>query len=301
MARARALRTWLGLAPHHVRRARLPWLSNFFADRGTHLSAMIAYYALLSLVPLLFILLLPLTFIGRQTETSFLIKQVSQALPGQSVTEIVGIVNDLRRHATTIGLVGLGLLVWSSLGLLSAIASALNIIYEVPNGSFLRQKLQILGLIAAAFTGVLLSLTGVTALSAWASSYSQSVLGIMSVEEMIGLAFSAITTGVFLYLVYRYIPNTPVTSREVLPGVLFGVIAFQLSFRLLPFYVRVVATVPTLKALGGIVVLLVWFFLMGNVLLLGAEINWWYGRGRKIEAALDAPKGPGLSGARPQE
>ena len=41
-----------------------------------------------------------------------------------------------------------------------------------------------------------------------------------------------------------------------------------------------IGTVATLKALGGIVVLLVWFFLMGNILLLGAEINWWYGRGR---------------------
>ena len=43
---------------------------------------MIAYYALLSFVPLLFLLLFPLQFVGQQTESSFLIRQLSQAFSG---------------------------------------------------------------------------------------------------------------------------------------------------------------------------------------------------------------------------
>ena len=58
----RGPRSWLGLRPRHRRAPHLPWLVNFFADRGTHLAAMIAYYALLSFVPLLFLLLFPLPF-----------------------------------------------------------------------------------------------------------------------------------------------------------------------------------------------------------------------------------------------
>ena len=71
----RGPRSWLGLRPRHRRAPHLPWLVNFFADRGTHLAAMIAYYALLSFVPLLFLMLFPLQFIGQQTESSFLIRQ----------------------------------------------------------------------------------------------------------------------------------------------------------------------------------------------------------------------------------
>ena len=37
-----------------------------------------------------------------------------------------------------------------------------------------------------------------------------------------------------------------------------------------------------LKAAGGALILLVWLYLMGNILLIGAEINWWVGRGRAL-------------------
>ena len=84
----------------------------------------------------------------------------------------------------------------------------------------------------------------------------------------------------FLFVVYRYVPNTSVTSREVVPGVVFSTVTLQAGFFALPLYLDAIDTVASLKALGGIVVLLVWFFLMANILLLGAEINWWYGRGR---------------------
>ena len=64
MTGTRGSRSWLGLRPHHRRARHLPWLVNFFGDRGTHLAAMIAYYALLSFVPLLFLLLFPLRSSG---------------------------------------------------------------------------------------------------------------------------------------------------------------------------------------------------------------------------------------------
>jgi membrane protein len=279
MTSRRGPRSWLGLRPRHRRAPHLPWLVNFFADRGTHLAAMIAYYALLSFVPLLFLMLFPLQFIGQQTESSFLIRQLSQAFPGQSVDDIVQVVNDLRGPASTLGLIGLLLLLWSALGLLSAIGSALNIIYEVPNRPFLQQKAQTLLLVFGAIVGLVTLLTVVTTLSAFAKSYASSVLG-LSVEQLLGLLFSSVVMVAFLFVVYRYIPNTAVTSREVMPGVVFATVTMQAGFFCLPLYQDAVDTIASLKALGGIVVLLVWFFLMANILLIGAEINWWYGRGR---------------------
>jgi membrane protein len=280
MTSRRGPRSWLGLRPRHRSAPHLPWLVNFFADRGTHLAAMIAYYALLSFVPLLFLMLFPLQFIGQQTESSFLIRQLSQAFPGQSVDDIVQVVNDLRGPGTTLGLIGLALLLWSALGLLSAIGSALNIIYEVPNRPFLQQKGQTLLLVLGAIIGLVTLLTVVTTLSAFARSYASSVFGILSVEQLLGIVFSSTVMVAFLFVIYRYIPNTTMTSREVLPGVAFSTLTMQAGFLCLPLYLDAINTVASLKALGGIVVLLVWFFLMSNILLLGAEINWWYGRGR---------------------
>jgi membrane protein len=280
MTSRRGPRSWLGLRPRHERAPHLPWLVNFFADRGTHLAAMIAYYALLSFVPLLFLMLFPLQFIGQQNESSFLIRQLAQAFPGSSVEDIVQVVNDLRGPASTLGLIGLLLLLWSALGLLSAIGSALNIIYEVPNRPFLQQKAQTVVLVLGAIVGLITLLTVTTAVSAWAKSYANTVFGLISVEELVGVAFSSVTMVAFLFVLYRYVPNTQLTSREVMPGVIFTTVTLQLGFFALPLYLDAIDTVASLKALGGIVVLLVWFFLMSNILLLGAEINWWYGRGR---------------------
>src|SRR4029077_9126717 len=164
--------------------------------------------------------------------------------------------------------------------LLSAIGSALNIIYEVPNRPFLQQKAQTLLLVFGAIVGLITLLTVTTALSAWATSYANTVFGLVSIEELVGLGFSSITMVAFLFVLYRYVPNTSVTSREVVPGVVFATVTLQAGFFALPLYLDAIDTVASLKALGGIVVLLVWFFIMSNILLLGAEINWWYGRRR---------------------
>jgi uncharacterized BrkB/YihY/UPF0761 family membrane protein len=36
----------------------------------------------------------------------------------------------------------------------------------------------------------------------------------------------------------------------------------------------------TLQAFGGLVLLLFWLYVMANILVLGAEINWWVARAR---------------------
>ena len=52
--------------------------SKFFADRGTHLAAMIAYFALLSFVPLIFLALALLGLGGRTTESSYFVEELQK-------------------------------------------------------------------------------------------------------------------------------------------------------------------------------------------------------------------------------
>jgi len=49
-------------------------LAKFFRDRGTHLAAMIAYFALLSFVPLTFLALSLLGFAGRADDLPFVVE-----------------------------------------------------------------------------------------------------------------------------------------------------------------------------------------------------------------------------------
>ena len=74
----------------------------------------------------------------------------------------------------------------------------------------------------------------------------------------------------------------------MLPGALIATTLLQLTFESLPLYVRSVEGLPALKAFGGAAVLLVWLYLMGNVVLIGGAITWWSSRGREAAAATAA-------------
>ena len=81
----------------------------------------------------------------------------------------------------------------------------------------------------------------------------------------------------------------------MLPGALFATVLLQLTFESLPLYVRSVEGLPALKAFGGAAVLLVWLYLMGNVVLLGGAITWWSARGRAAPADSAKPAEARLS------
>jgi membrane protein len=255
-------------------------IRNFFADRCTHLAAMVAYYALLSLLPLLAIALSLIGAFGRPDDSSTLIHELGRIFPGTSVTSLVKIVETLQRNATTLGVIGGASLIWTSLGFLSALESALNIIYGLPNRPFVRQKLLVFALVGSGLALVLISLVAATTAQTFLSDHASGLLKQPVWQISSALAISTAVTLGFTFTVYRLLPNTPVSSREALPGAILATVLLQLSFAVLPVYLNVAQTLPALKAFGGIVLLLTWLYLMGNIVMLGAEVNWWYGRGK---------------------
>src|SRR2546426_9436860 len=150
----------------------------FFADRGTHLAAMIAYFALLSLVPLLFLALALLGLFGRADESSYLVTELKRALPGSSVSSIVDVIRTIQRNAATLGIIGGAALLWTSLSLFSVLESAFNIVYGRPNRPFLRGKglaaLLMVGSLVTLFLALLVGSLGVAALRQYAPGVAGS-------------------------------------------------------------------------------------------------------------------------------
>ena len=69
--------------------------------------------------------------------------------------------------------------------------------------------------------------------------------------------------------------------RGAAPARCVATVLLQVSFQSLPIYLRLTRDVIALQAFGGLPLLLVWLYVMANVIVLGAELNWWlrYGRG----------------------
>lgn len=281
-----------GMQPVHAASAIL---RRYFGSRGPHLAAMLAYYALLSLVPSVFLAASLVSAIGRPAESSAFLRDLSHVLPGTSAHDLALFVQSLEANATEIGLIGGVGLLWSSLGFLSALESGLNVIYGLPNRGFLHQKLVMLGLLGTALIALLLGLTIVVTSQTALSQIAPGLAHYAAWRIGIGLAISTLTTFAFLLLVYRTLPNTELRTRQVLPGALIGTVLLQLTFESVPLYVRSVEGLPALKAFGGALVLLIWLYLMGNVVLIGGAVTWWSARGR----AADADAAAGEAAHRP--
>src|SRR5205814_1944073 len=190
----------------------------FFADRGTHLAAMIAYFALLAFVPLTFLSLSVLGLTGRADESSFLVREIKAALPGTPIDRIIDLVHNVQDNAAALGIVGGAALLWTSLSLFSALESAFNIVFGRPNRSFLRGKgvasMLMVGSLVTLFVALLAGSLGVSALKQYAPGFASSN------EAAYTLSIAVSFAGIFAFLlsVYVLLPNADVSVKEVLPG-----------------------------------------------------------------------------------
>jgi membrane protein len=264
-----------------VRIRKRALLAKFFADRGTHLAAMIAYFALLSFVPLTFLALALLGFTGRADESSFLVKELKRDFPGTSVSEIVDLVHKVQQNAATLGIIGGAFLLWSALSLFSVLESAFNIVYGKPNRSFLRGKAIAFMLMVGSLVTLFVALLAGSFGAALLRHYAPGVLGNGIFAYVFSALVSALGVFAFLFSVYYLLTNEDLRPREVLPGAIFSTFALEVSFQVLPLFLHFARYNPTLQVFSGPAILLVWLYVMANGIVLGAELNWWWQRRRE--------------------
>jgi len=262
-----------------------PTFAKFFADRGTHLAAMVAYFALASFVPLTFLALAILGLFGRVDESSALVDELGRFFPSSSVDTIVRSVNAIQENARTLGIVGAVFLLWSSLSLYSALESAFNIVYDRPNRAFLRGKalalvFMIVSLVVL-FAGLVVGTFGVDFLE----RHAPGVIGNGWVALFLSLLVSSLAVFLFLFTAYFRLTNARLTRREALPGAFLGTVVLQLTSQALPLFVRVSSEVVAIRALGAGALLIIWLYLLANVIVFGAELNWQLAYGRRELAA----------------
>jgi membrane protein len=267
-----------------IRRRHL--VHKFFADRGTHLAAMVAYFALLSFVPLVFLTLSLFGLAHRAEAGTFFIRELKHAFPGTSLDSIIKLVRRVQDNAAALGIIGGVGLAWTSLSFFSALESAFNIVYGLPNRRFLHGKLVALALatsvLVTLFASLVVGAFGVNVLKHHLGSYADST----AAAYIVSICASLLGVFVFLLVVYRWLPNTDVSIREALPGAILGALVLEVSFQALPIFVRFADVNVTLRTLGGPAILLLWLYVMANVIIFGGELNWWWRERHREKEAL---------------
>src|SRR5204863_468479 len=206
-------------------------LGKFFADRGTHLAAMIAYFALLSFVPLLFLALALLGLVHQADQGSFFVRELSKTFPSTSVDSILRAVRAIQDNAATLGIVGGAFLLWSSLSFFSVLESAFNIVYGRPNRGFLHGKaiatLMMVASLVTLFAAVVVGSLGAGVLGRHVPGFEGNATTAWATATVASLV------GVFLFLASAYyvLTNATVSLREVLPGATTAAILVELTIQ----------------------------------------------------------------------
>jgi membrane protein len=200
----------------------------------------------------------------------------------------------VRRNAATLGIIGGAALLWTSLSFFSVLESAFNIVYGRPNRSFLRGKgialLLMVGSLVTLFVALLVGSIGANFLR----ERAPGVLGNGVVAYALSVAISTLGVFGFLISIYYFLTNAAVSVSDTLPGAVFGSVVLEGTFQALPIYVRFTKLNPTLHTFGGTAILLVWLYVMANVIVFGAEVNWWFAQ-RRAGAAAPVEDVPGLA------
>ena len=253
----------------HSRRLAFPAavIKKFSDDQAGQLAALIAYYAFVSLFPLLLVLVTVLGFVlqGDPSEQ----KRILDGTLGQ-----FPLVSDqLRLQSLTGSSAGLAVGVIGSLlagmGITGATQNAFNRIWHVPfkhRPDWLHARLRGLGMLAILGT---LSIVSTTA-AGYVGSASHAALAVIA---GVLVAF-ALNLALFM-TAFKLLTAVDVSWRDLLPGVIVAAVFWQLLQHLGGFYVdhELKRTGPLYGVFALVLGLLAWLYLGAQLTILAAEVN----------------------------
>jgi membrane protein len=257
------------------------------------LAAQLAYYFLLALFPaLLFLLALASFFpIDRVTD------EVMRGLANVAPSDVVQLITEQMRRISESdqgGLLTLGILgaLWSSSSALVGLISALNTAYDIKEGrAWWKVRLLAVGLTVALAIFLLISSTLVLAGPEIASKLA-NMFGLGAAFTWTWniaqwpFAFALVVSA--LALVYYYGPDAEQDWVWITPGAALATVLWlgiSLGFRV---YLQYAGDYnATYGTIGGVIILLLWLYLSGFAILVGAEMN------AEIEHASPYGKAPG--------
>ncbi|WP_458105423.1 YihY family inner membrane protein [Bacillus sp. PK3-037] len=244
---------------------------------GQSKSAELAYFFLLSLFPFLMFMLTLTAYLPISTDD--VLGVVKQYAPGSAMSLVESITHQTLNDRNG-GLLSFGIIaaLWSASNGMNAIVRSLNHAYEVEeNRSFIIVRLTSIFLtIAMVFTilvALLLPVFG-RQIGMLAADFVGASDLFLSIWTAIRWGVSPLVLLIVFSALYVIAPNKKLSLRFVMPGALFAAIGWIVVSTLFSFYVSTFANYSaTYGSIGGIIVLMIWFYLSGILIILGGEIN----------------------------
>jgi YihY family inner membrane protein len=254
-------RAWIGFPVGVVKK--------FGDDRAGSLAALIAYYAFLSLFPLLLVFVTTVSLVARSNPAAH------EALVTSALDQFPVVGSELGRNVHALSgswwtvAVGTAVALWSGLAVVGATEEAMNQIWDQPRTSrppFWRRKLRALVVLGVFAVGLVVTAACGTLATA-AGSGVGSRLGSLLMAFLVAAGLFAAT--------FRVLTTARLSWRDVLPGAAVGGVAWILiqSFGVWLVDRQVRGSSDLYGTFGLVLGLVAWLYLTAQITVLAAEIN----------------------------
>lgn len=263
--------TWRELLARTVKEA--------LGDNIFGMAAQLSYYFFFSLFPALLLLMAIASYFPVQT----LVNDIFTAFGGFAPPEAISIIADQIKQITEAkagGLLtfGVATALWSSSSAMSAVINTLNNAYDIEEGRpWWKVQLTAISLTLSVAIFILLSFALVIvgpALAGKAAVWMHLGPAFEWTWKILQwpVVFALASTGIGL--IYYFAPDAEQDWVWLTPGSLFATTLWLIASLGFKYYVVNISSYSaTYGAIGGVMVLMLWFYLSGAVILFGAEMN----------------------------
>src|SRR5688572_20173291 len=284
-------------------------VTDFLEDKALRLAAALAYYAIFSIGPLLFVLVAVAGWIfGEEAVRGEVRGQITGFVGEESAKTIESMMAAKKLGTSPITTVlGVITLLIGASGVFGQLQDALNTIWEVKAKpgmgimAFLRDRFLSMSMVLGLGFLLLISMVLTTAVQALVAKGGQLLPIPDAVTAILSTIISFIIVALLFAMIYKFLPDVKLTWSDVWVGALVTAGLFTVGKFLLGLYLGREGMSTAYGAAGSVVVILLWIYYSSIILLFGAEFTQVNAlkRGHKLETTKYAV--PVTQEARAQE
>jgi membrane protein len=287
-------RSRLGRGVLHAARFALA-LARDVAEGDISLRAMsLVYTTLLSLVPLLALAFSVLKALGMHNALAPVLSRFLAPLgeQGEAVTnDIIGFVDNTQ--VGVLGFVGLVLLLYTAVSMVSKVESSFNFIWKVGRTRGLTQRFSEYLLVLMVGPMLVFAAVGLTA-SVRSSALAQWIMTIEPFGELflrLSQALPYLMIIAVLTFFYGYIPNTRVQMRAAFIGGLFAGLVWESASVAFATFVANANYKAIYSGFAIVIILLVWIYVGWLIILFGCRLAYYVQNPQFLPGAIEPPPG----------
>lgn len=246
-------------------------------DEISLLSANLSYYFILSLFPMLIVALALTPYF--KIDQQFLLEKIHSFAPGDLGDYLFDMISEvLNNKNNTIITVGIVFTLWSASSGIYGIIIAFNNAFRVRDGRIWIVTKFISVVITALF---LVGMFVVLALVVFGKQLTYLLFHKFNLDEGFYNLWSVLNYSfpilfIFIVFVFLYImgPNLKLKAISIIPGAIFSTISWTLVSRLFGYYIDHFSSyIKTYGTIGAFMAFIIWLYIIGYILIIGAEIN----------------------------